>query len=122
MTAVSDSVIFGNILSTLESAAVWSDRTRTAYYLEFEAALARAQADLGIIPRDAAEQIVKHCHVEGVDWDELKRATELIGYPVLGVVKQVVKRVEAGEEKDGKGGAGGWVHWGATTQVSLSLP
>jgi len=49
MTAVSDSVIFGNILSTKESAAIWSDTTRTKYYLSFEASLAKAQAQLGIV-------------------------------------------------------------------------
>jgi adenylosuccinate lyase len=49
MTAVSDSRIFGNILSTAESAKIWNDESRTAHYLKFEAALAEAQAELGIV-------------------------------------------------------------------------
>lgn len=49
MTSVTDSVIFGNILSTPECAAIWSDKTRTKYYLDFEASLAKVQADLGIV-------------------------------------------------------------------------
>jgi 3-carboxy-cis,cis-muconate cycloisomerase len=112
MTAVSDSLIFGDILSTRESAAIWSDTTRTRYYLEFESALATAQAQLKIIPQRAADEIVKHCRIEEIDWDELRQQTELIGYPVLPVVKQLVKHVNASEP-----GLGEWAHWGATTQV-----
>jgi 3-carboxy-cis,cis-muconate cycloisomerase len=113
MTTVSDSLIFGNILSTPESASIWSDKTRTKYYLEFESALASAQARLGIIPQKAADEIVKHCRIEEIDWDRLRQQTELIGYPVLPVVKQLVGKVNAVEA-----GLGEWAHWGATTQVS----
>ena len=112
MTSVSDSVIFGNIFSTQESAAIWSDTTRTKYYLEFEASLAIAQARLGVIPHKAADEIVKHCRIENIDWEELRKQTELIGYPVLPVVKQIVKQVN-----DVEAGLGEWAHWGATTQV-----
>lgn len=112
MTSVQDSVIFGNILSTPESADIWSDKSRTQRYLDFEAALAKAQAKLDLIPQKAADEIVRHCHVEDIDFAELKTQTELIGYPVFGVVKQLVKQVNAVEP-----GLGEWAHWGATTQV-----
>jgi 3-carboxy-cis,cis-muconate cycloisomerase len=111
MASVQDSIIFRDILSSSECAAIWSDRTRTQYYLDFEAALARAQAQLGIIPQKAADEIVKHCVVDKIDFDELKKQTELIGYPILGVVKQLVKQVNHVEA-----GLGEWAHWGATTQ------
>lgn len=111
MTSVQDSLIFGSILSTRESARIWDDTTRTQYYLDFEAALAKAQADHGIIPRHAAEEIVKHCDVKTIDWKELQKQTELIGYSILGVVKQVVKQVNEVEA-----GLGEWTHYGATTQ------
>ncbi|KAK8198042.1 beta carboxy-cis-cis-muconate lactonizing enzyme, cyloisomerase, CLME2 [Phyllosticta capitalensis] len=113
MTSVTDSVIFGNILSTPECAAIWSDKTRTKYYLDFEASLAKVQADLGIIPEEAAAAICAHCRLELYDWDELRTQTERIGYPVLPVVKQLVKM--ANESAPGKN-LGGWAHWGATTQ------
>ena len=111
MTSVQDSLIFRNILSTSASNAIWSDTTRTEYYLLFEAALARAQARLGIIPQHAADEIVKWCDVKNIDWDALRESTELIGYPVLGVVKQLVAAVNKVEP-----GLGEWAHWGATTQ------
>ena len=116
MSSVQDSVVFRNILSHPETAAIWSDRTRTRYYLDFEAALAKAQAKLGIIPPEAADAIVKTCSdIDSlIDWDLLRQQTENIGYPVLGVVKQLVARVN---ELSPVGQTWGeWSHWGATTQ------
>ena len=112
MTSVQDSLIFGSILSTRESAVIWSDKTRTQCYLAFEGALAKAQARLGIIPQRAADEIIKFClDIRNVDFEELRQQTELIGYPVLGLVKQLVKHVNGVEP-----GLGEWAHWGATTQ------
>ena len=49
MTAVSDSAIFRNIFATTESNEIWSDTKRTKFFLRFEACLAEAQAELGIV-------------------------------------------------------------------------
>lgn len=111
MSTVIDSQIFGNIFATSEVAAIWSDRQRTEYYLQFEAALAKAQAELGIIPQKACDEIVKHCTLEHLDFDELRKQTELIGYPVLPVVQQLVKKINTVEDRLGE-----WTHWGTTTQ------
>ena len=109
MTATAlDSAIFRDIFSTQEMRRVFSDEARTGYYLEIEAALARAQARLGIIPENAAREIVRQCRIENIDFAKLKRQTERIGYPILGVVQQIV-----GLCADG---LGEWCHWGATTQ------
>src|SRR6185503_13572273 len=80
----------------------------TGYYLEIEAALARAQGKLGIIPENAMREIVSKCRIENIDLVRLKQQTERIGYPILGVVQQIV-----GACTDG---LGEWAHWGATTQ------
>jgi 3-carboxy-cis,cis-muconate cycloisomerase len=103
-----DSTILGDIFSTAEMRRVFSDETRIAYYLEFEAALARVQARLGIIPAAAAQEIERKCKVENIDFAKLKRQTERIGYPVLPVVQQIVALCADG--------LGEWCHWGATTQ------
>ncbi len=109
MTATAlNSEIFRDIFSTPEMRAVFSDATRTGYYLEIEAALARAQARLGIIPEAAAREIARQCRIENIDLARLKQQTERIGYPILGVVQQIV-----GLCADG---LGEWCHWGATTQ------
>lgn len=93
--------------------AIWSDTRRTSFYLEFERGLAIVQAQLGIIPQDAADAIAEFCSdVSNVDFEELREQTEKIGYPVLGLVKQIVRRVNAKTP-----GYGEWAHWGTTTQV-----
>src|SRR5258708_40033106 len=83
-----DSAIFGDIFSTDSMRRVWSDGNRTQKYLDIESALARVQARLGIIPKEAAEEINRHCRIEEIDLTKLKHDSERIGYPVLGVVWQ----------------------------------
>src|SRR5215218_2550872 len=109
MTATAlDSMIFRDIFTTPEMRHVFSDEQRTAYYLEIEAALARVQGRLGIIPAEAAREIESKCKVENIDFAKLKATTERIGYPILGVVQQIVALCDKG--------LGEWCHWGATTQ------
>ena len=109
MTATAlDSAIFRDIFSTPEMRRVFSDEARTAYYLEIEAALARVQARLGVIPEKAAREIEAQCRIEKIDLARLKTQTERIGYPILGVVQQIVELCADG--------LGEWCHWGATTQ------
>ncbi|MBQ5965146.1 3-carboxy-cis,cis-muconate cycloisomerase [Massilia sp. ZL223] len=103
-----DSAIFGNIFSTAAMRQIWSDENRTRKYLDIEAALARVQGRLGIIPAEAAEEIVRNCVLEKIDMAKLAEQTQRIGYPVLGVVSQInaLCRDKLGE----------YCHWGATTQ------
>ena len=103
-----DSLIFRDIFSTEAMRRVFSDEQRTAYYLEIEAALARVQGRLGIIPAEAAREIEAKCRIENIDLGKLKQQTERIGYPILGVVQQIVAICADG--------LGEWCHWGATTQ------
>ena len=103
-----DSAVFRDIFSTEAMRTVFSDENRVQKYLDFEAALARAQARLGIIPKAAAEEVCRHCHVAEIDFGKLKSQTERIGYPVLPVVQQLVALC--------RDGLGEWCHWGATTQ------
>ena len=103
-----DSAVFRDIFTTPAMRAVWSDENRVQKYLDFEKALAIAQARLKIIPQEACDEIVKHCDAKDYDMAKLKEATERIGYPVLPVVQQLVKLC--------KDKLGEWSHWGATTQ------
>ena len=106
--SIIDSAIFGNLFGTAAMREVWSDENRTRKYLEIEAALARVQARLGIIPQQAADEIARNCRLEKIDMNKLREQTERIGYPVLGVVQQIVAAC--------RDGLGEWSHWGATTQ------
>src|ERR1700719_526656 len=109
MTATAlDSAIFRDIFTTPEMRGVFSDAARTGYYLRVEAALARVEARLGIIPAEAAREIERQCRIENIDFARLKKQTERIGYPILGIVQQIVELCADG--------LGEWCHWGATTQ------
>ena len=103
-----DSAIFRDIFSTAAMRKIFSDEARVQYYLTIEAALARVQARLGIIPANAADEIIRHCAADKFDMGKLKTQTERIGYPVLPVVQQLVALC--------RDGLGEWCHWGATTQ------
>jgi 3-carboxy-cis,cis-muconate cycloisomerase len=103
-----DSLIFRDVFTTGAMRAVFSDEARVQYYLDIEAALARVQGRLGVIPHEAAAEIEAHCDAREFDFARLKIDTERIGYPVLPVVQQLVALC--------RDGLGEWCHWGATTQ------
>ncbi len=109
MTAsIIDSGIFQGIFTSEPMRRVWSDENRTQKYLDIERALAVVQGRLGLIPQEAADEIVRHCEVSQIDLALLRQQTERIGYPVLGVVSQLNKLC--------RDGLGEYCHWGATTQ------
>lgn len=87
--------------------ALFDDDATVAAYLRFEAALARAEARAGVIPPEAAAKIAAACRTEVLDMDRLRREATVVGYPIVALVAQL---------SEAAGDAGGWVHWGATTQ------
>ena len=107
-STVFDSGLFRDMFGTAEMRAVFSDAGYLARCLEVEAALARAQAGIGMIPAAAASEISAKATLACLDLGAMKRETEIVGYPILPLVKQLAAACA--------GGAGGYVHWGATTQ------
>jgi 3-carboxy-cis,cis-muconate cycloisomerase len=107
-STIIDSTIFQGIFSSDAMREVWSDENRTRKYIDIERALAKVQGRLGLIPQEAADEIISHCHLDQIDMVKLRAQTERIGYPILGVVSQLnaLCRDKLGE----------YVHWGATTQ------
>ena len=102
-----DSPILGTLYGSDAMRAVFDERAYFQRMLDVEAALARVQARLGIIPADAAEAITRAARVENLVTEELAASARNVGYPVVGLVAGLSRA--AGE-------AGGWTHWGATTQ------
>ena len=87
---------------------IWSDTATLQRWLDVEAALARAQAELGMIPADAASRIAQCARAESFDLTRLSKAIAIAQHPLVPVLKDFVAL--CGES------AGGWIHWGATTQ------
>jgi 3-carboxy-cis,cis-muconate cycloisomerase len=106
-TTVVDSILFRDAFGTPRMREVFSDYALISRYVEVEIALARAQARCGVIPAEAAEQIAAKSNVASLDFDLLRRETDVVGYPILPLVHQLVKQC---------GDAGRYIHWGATTQ------
>lgn len=107
-STVFDSILYRDLFGTAEMRAVFSDAGFLARCLEVEAALARAQAGLGLIPAAAGREISDQAQPDMLDLERLKRETEIVGYPILPLVRQLAAACG--------GEAGGYVHWGATTQ------
>ena len=85
-STVIDSVLFGNLFSSAAMRKVFSDENRVQKYLDVEAALAKVEARLGLIPQEAAAEIARNCTLDKIDMEKLRIQTERIGAPVLGVV------------------------------------
>ncbi len=105
---VTNSKIWGEMFGTKEMRDVFSDETTVQLYLDVEAALARSQSNLGIIPKEAGEKITAAANLTWINWNTLKTRTEIVGYPILPLVEQLSLSVDDGY--------GQYCHWGATTQ------
>ena len=106
-TTVLDSILFRDAFGTPAMREVFSDFNLITRYAEVEIALAKAEARCGVIPAQAAEEIAKRTDVSTLDFELLRQETDIVGYPILPLVHQMVKQC---------GDAGRYVHWGATTQ------
>lgn len=106
-TTVLDSILFRDAFGTPAMREVFSDFSLISRYAEVEVALARAEARCGVIPPQAADEIAKQTDVSTLDFDLLRRETDIVGYPILPLVHQIARQC---------GDAGRYVHWGATTQ------
>ena len=102
-----DSALFRDVFTTPSMRAVFSDEAQLAAFVKAEVALAVAQGEAGVIPREAAEMIARQAPVIALDCEQLKQDTENVGYPIVGLVRQLSQAL---------GEAGRYVHWGATTQ------
>ncbi len=102
-----DSRLFRDLYGTAEMRAVFTDEAVVGRWLEAEAALARAQAGVGLIPQAAAEAITRSAAEATLDLNELRRGVESSGHPLVPAIRALERL--AGE-------AGKYVHWGATTQ------
>ena len=90
---------------------VFSDSARLQRMLDFEAALARAEAKCGLIPAAAAVAIASKCKVDLLDVAALSEATALSLNPAIPLVKQFTALVAKNDKE-----AAHFVHWGATSQ------
>ncbi|MGL4325785.1 MAG: 3-carboxy-cis,cis-muconate cycloisomerase [Beijerinckiaceae bacterium] len=103
--------LYGGLFIDAGMAALFSDRATVQAMLDFESALARAQAECGAIPGAAVAAIIKACDAALYDCGEIGQQATLAGNPAIPLVKMLTAEV-AKIDRD----AARYVHFGATSQ------
>ena len=103
--------VFEGFLSTPEMLEVFSEAAIVQAMMDFEAALAHAQADEGVIPAVAAAAIAGVCKAELYDVPALVGASGRAGSLAIPLVKKLTETVALFDAE-----AAGYVHWGSTSQ------
>ena len=93
---------------------IFSDATAVQRMLDFESALAAAEADAGAIPQAAATSIAAQCRAERIDLDALARGGSDAGNLAIPLVKQLTTLVQRADAD-----AARYVHWGTTSQDAI---
>ena len=88
--------------------ALFAEPARIQSWLDVEVALAQAQAELGVIPARAAAEIAAKARYENLNMDNIREGLARTGHPLVPMVWELDRICE--------GDAGGYIHWGATTQ------
>lgn len=104
----------GPMSASGEMLRVFSDVQAVQRMLDFEAALARAEAAHGVIPKEAVAAIVACCNADRLDLPALAQAAAAAGNLAIPLVKQLTAAVLRRDEEAGK-----YVHWGATSQDAI---
>jgi 3-carboxy-cis,cis-muconate cycloisomerase len=105
---VIDSIFFRDLFGTAAMRAVFDDMALLQKWLDYEAALARAQAKLGMFPQSAADEITRQAQASLMDTDAIKAGIDKTVHPLVSMIWQLSNRC--------MGDAGRYVHWGTTTQ------
>ncbi|MFP7665620.1 lyase family protein [Corynebacterium pyruviciproducens] len=87
---------------------MWSEGATIEAWLATERALALSQGELGVIDHADAEAIATAAVLDNIDHAELWKVGKNVGYPILGLVRQISAHLPEGPD--------GRVHYGATTQ------
>ena len=109
--------LYASLFYQADMTEIFSDHALLKYMIQAEVALAKAQAQIGVIPESAATIIADVANTQGIqaiDFENLAIATGLAGNIAIPFVKQFTAAVKAVDED-----ASRYVHWGATSQDIL---
>jgi 3-carboxy-cis,cis-muconate cycloisomerase len=103
--------LIDSLATTPALAELFSDESVLRAMLDFESALARAEARAGVIPKDAADTITALARPGSFDAAALSSAAFQAGTPAIPLVKALTEQVRKTNAE-----AARFVHWGATSQ------
>jgi adenylosuccinate lyase len=110
-SSVFDQILLKHLWGTDELRAIFCDENRVQKWYDFEAALALEQAELGIIPGAAAQEIAAQAKVANVDLEAIAAEIRRIKHPLVPALRALQKQC--------RGDLGEYVHFGPTTQDVL---
>ena len=110
-SSVFDMQSLQHLWGTEELRNIFSEENRIQKWLDFEAALAAAQAELGIIPEVAAKEIIEKANIKNINIAAMSEEIRRIKHSLVPALKQI----QAACSKEN----GEWIHYGATTQDVL---
>ncbi|SQA82075.1 3-carboxy-cis,cis-muconate cycloisomerase [Citrobacter freundii] len=110
-TTVFDSDLYSSLFTQDKMREIWSDDNLLRCWLRFEAAVARVQSELGIIPEQAAVEIEQTCREIQIDWPALAQETQTVGMAIKPLIDQI--------SASGTPLVSQFLHWGCTTQDLL---
>ncbi|MBW3626429.1 MAG: adenylosuccinate lyase family protein [Actinobacteria bacterium] len=105
---ITDSRFHGGRYATTVSRRIFCDVCRVQRWLDVEAALALAEAEVGLIPGEAAEEIASAARLQRVRLDGFEEGIKRTGHSLVALLHELQSACE--------GDAGEYVHRGATTQ------
>jgi adenylosuccinate lyase len=105
---MSDSQIYGHLWTTPTLHALFDDAGRTQGWLDVLVALAEAQAEVGLVPNEAAAAIREHARVDRLDLAAVAAQTRATGHSTLGLIRELRTLLPESARE--------WVYYGATVQ------
>ena len=107
-TRVSDSLSYRHLWSAPELDRLFEERSRLQRWLDILAALARAQASLGIIPAESARLIAEQADADRLDLRRIAAETQHTGHSTLGLIRELQRTMPSPAREQ--------VYYGATVQ------
>jgi len=105
---ITDSIFFEDMYGTEAMRGVFADESLLQYWLDVEAALARVEARLGVVPQEAADEISRKAKCSNMNLPSIAREMAETSHPIVPLIR-ALQRVCDGD-------TGQYIHWGATTQ------
>lgn len=105
---LTDSTQYAHLWGSTEARALLDEPVRVQAWLDILAALAQAQAEVGLIPAAAADSIGRHARVETLDLDLVARETARSGHSMLGLIRGLREILPSDTFE--------YVYWGTTVQ------
>lgn len=103
-----DTTLFGNSVGTEEMRAIFDEQSMLQCWIDGEVALAQAQAELGVIPSEAADVIARAGDINRIDLAEVQAYGKRTGHSLLGLLTEFRKVIDSDHSR--------YLHFGATTQ------